>query len=87
MEISKAKRTNNGRVDVLLAPVGVLPFRVGWAILSTASLFGSILLLRRWETAPSYIKTALIMSSPPMFYLLLHRQIDVIILCGLFFAG
>lgn len=69
---------------LLLAPSGLLPIRLGWAILSAATLIAGVALLRRWEPGSGIIKPVLVLLSPPMIYLLLHGQIDMIIISAVF---
>jgi hypothetical protein len=71
-------------VAVLLIPLALLPHRVGLAVLSTLTLFVSLLLLHRWLPKPGYIKPILMLLSPPIFYILIHGQIDTLILLGIF---
>jgi hypothetical protein len=65
---------------VLFAPLGGLPFRLGWAILSVVSLVGVAAVVRRW--GGSLIATILVLLSPAMIYTLLHGQIDGLVLSG-----
>jgi hypothetical protein len=71
-------------VAVLLLPLAVLPQRVGSAVLSTLTLFVSLLLLRRWLPRPGLVKPFLMLLSPPIFYIIIHGQIDALILLGIF---
>ncbi len=62
---------------VLTAP---FPAQVGWAVISLGTLTIALLLLHRWDPVPGLIKPILVMLSPPMLYILLHGQIDVLII-------
>ena len=64
-------------------PILLLPYPWGWAAGCTATLFVGILVLRRWLPAPGIWKVGLLLLSPPMCYILLHGQIDVLLLGGL----
>lgn len=66
-------------VAVAVIPFTVLPPKFGWAVLSAATFVVALLVLRRWNPAPGWLKMAAILSSPPMFYILLHGQIDMIV--------
>ena len=63
---------------VLLVPLGVLPFRWGWSVLTVTSLVLVALLARRYKAGG--FKLALVLLSPPMIYMLLHGQIDALVL-------
>ena len=65
---------------VLIAPFTLLPSRLGWSILSALTLILTILVVRRWEKG--LLKPVLALVSPPMFYILLHGQVDAIVLAG-----
>lgn len=67
---------------LLLTPTAPFAPRIGWGIVSAASLVIALALLRRWLPHPGYIKPVLVMSSPAMLYMLLHGQIDLLILAG-----
>lgn len=70
-------------VIIVGLPILLLPYPWGWAVGCTATLFVGILLLRRWLPAPGIWKVGLLLLSPPMIYILLHGQIDVLLLGGL----
>ncbi|NMB88262.1 MAG: DUF2029 domain-containing protein [Chloroflexi bacterium] len=63
---------------VLFAPLALLPFRWGWAFLSTASILIVFLLCKRWNLGA--VKLVAILCSPPMLYTLLHGNIDALVL-------
>lgn len=67
---------------VLLTPTAPFAARIGWGIVSAASLVIALALLRRWLDHPGYIKPVLVLLSPAMLYMLLHGQIDLLILAG-----
>lgn len=71
-------------VLIVLLPFLLLPHQLGWAIGCTATMFLSVLLLRRWLPAPGLLKIGLLLLSPPTLYILLHGQMDVIVLAGVF---
>lgn len=54
------------------------------AVLSTVTLIVSLLLLRRWQPDTGLIKPFLVLISPPVLYILIHGQIDALILGGIF---
>jgi len=69
--------------DVLVVlPLGLLPFRVGWGVLSALSMVIIFLVMRRWKTSP--FKLLLVLLSPPTFYILLHGTIDAFVLSFMF---
>jgi hypothetical protein len=68
-------------VAVLLIPLSLLPFRWGWAVLSIASLGLLVVLCRRWQFG--IWKTVLVVLSPASFYLILHGEIDALLLAGI----
>ena len=69
--------------DVLVVlPLGLLPFRVGWAVLSALSIVIIFLIMRRWKTSP--FKLILVLLSPPTFYILLHGTVDAFVLSFMF---
>jgi hypothetical protein len=68
---------------IVLLPVLLLPHAWSWAIGSTLTLFLGVMLLRRWLPQPGIIRVALLLLSPPMLYILLHGQVEVIVLAGL----
>ena len=63
-----------------IVPVTVLPPKFGWALLSAATLAIALLLLRRWAASPGIVRMVAVLASPPMMYILLHGQIDVVII-------
>ncbi len=69
-----------------LIPLAVLPVRLGWAILSAVSVVGAIALLERWGSGTPQ-RVALLILSPPLLYTIMYGQVDVWILCGLFFGA
>jgi hypothetical protein len=68
-------------VAVLLAPLTLLPFRWGWAALSIATLMVTLIIVKRWHSG--WVKPILALLSPPLFYILLHGQIDALVLAGI----
>jgi hypothetical protein len=67
---------------VLLIPLSLLPPRWGWGLLAASTLLACVFLVFRY--APGKLKLILFLLSPSLFYILLHGQIDVLILAGLF---
>ena len=65
---------------VLIAPITILPSRLGRGMLSALTLILTILVVRRWDEG--LLKPVLALLSPPMFYILLHGQVDAIVLAG-----
>jgi hypothetical protein len=68
-------------VAVLLIPLSLLPHKWGWAILSVASFLLLSVLARRYSF--DRWKMIFLLSSPATVYLVLHGEIDVIVLSGL----
>lgn len=62
-----------------LIPATILPQKLGWAILCAATLGVGLLVLRRWAASPGLVRVLAVLFSPPMFYILLHGQIDLLI--------
>jgi hypothetical protein len=65
---------------VLLAPLSLLPMRWGWAALSALSLALALAIARRWRTGP--VRLALVLLSPAMLYIVMHGQVDALVLGG-----
>lgn len=65
-------------VAVVLLPLGVLPHNWGRALLSALTFMVLVLVGRRYQLR--VVKQALVLLSPPMFYILLHGQIDALVL-------
>src|SRR5690606_16539584 len=80
--ITHAYYSNPPWLATLLIPLGLLPFKLGWAILCAASLGAALLLLRRWQPQAGLVKPLLILLSPPMVYILMHGQIDALVISG-----
>lgn len=72
-------------VAVLLLPLAVLPERWGWAALNSLNLIALIFLARRWTSG--LVKPVLVLASPATFYILLHGQIEPLVLLALFLPG
>jgi len=66
---------------VLLSPFTLLSFRWSWAVLCVVSLGLTAALARRWQIG--LIRLGLTVLSPAMVYILLHGQVDALILGGL----
>ncbi len=67
-------------VAVVLLPLGLLPAKLGWAILSCLTLLALFFLARRFHLPP--LKLGLLVLSPPVIYTLIHGQIDVLVLAA-----
>jgi hypothetical protein len=65
---------------VLFAALSFLPLRLGWALLSAATLALTVLVARRWSSG--LVRPLLVCFSPPLFYTLLHGQVDALVLAG-----
>jgi hypothetical protein len=63
-----------------LLPLGLLPAKLGWSILSIFTLLCLLLLARHFKLSP--IKLSLLVLSPPVIYTILHGQIDVLVLAA-----
>jgi hypothetical protein len=66
---------------VVIAPLSLLPIRWGWAALCCISLCVTLVLARRWQTG--LVRPILAMVSPAMAYIILHGQVDALLLAGL----
>lgn len=77
-KITFAYYSNPPWVSLALIPVSVLPLRLGWAVICTANLAALVLVGWRWKLG--LLKIILGLASPPMLYILLHGQIDMLIL-------
>ncbi|MBZ0315073.1 MAG: hypothetical protein K8L91_01550 [Anaerolineae bacterium] len=69
-------------VAALLAPLAWLPLQVSFALSTVLTLLASMRLIHLWCEDDRLFKATLTMLSPPMFYILLHGQIDVLVLAG-----
>lgn len=78
--VTHAYYSNPPWLAVLCIPLALLPFRLGWAALAAATFGVALLLLKRWNRQTNLIKPVLVLLSPPMFYTIMHGQIDVLIL-------
>jgi hypothetical protein len=79
--VTHAYYSNPPWLAVLLIPLSLLPFQWGWSILCVTSLVLIVLLCRSWQIGPW--KTVLVLMSPATFYLLLHGEIDALVIAGL----
>lgn len=71
---------NPPHLAMLLIPVAYLPYSL--ALLQATSLTLTLALLMRWCPEDALLKFILTLFSPPMLYILLHGEIDVLILGG-----
>jgi hypothetical protein len=71
-------------VALALVPLAILTEQIGWAMICALTLVAALLVLRHWspDNAPGLIKPVLVLSSPAMFYILMHGQIDALIIAG-----
>ncbi len=68
---------------LLLAAVSPLPRKLGWAMLCASSLMATLALLRAWTGGKAgIIKPLCVLLSPSMLYVLLHGQIDALVIAG-----
>jgi hypothetical protein len=76
--------SNPAWLAVALIPLAILPEHIGWALLCALTLGAAILVLRHWssDSAPGLVKPVLVLTSPAMFYTLMHGEIDVLIIAG-----
>ncbi len=68
-------------VAALFLPLGILPFRWGWAIVAVSSFIFLIFLSRRWGL--DLWRLVFVLASPASFYIVLHGEIDVWVLAGI----
>lgn len=80
--ITHAYYSNPPWLAAFLVPLGILPFKLGWALICAASLGAALLLLHRWQPRAGMVKPILVLLSPPMIYILMHGQIDVLVISG-----
>lgn len=69
-------------VFIALLPILLLPHGWSWGIGCALTLLLGVAILRRWLPQPGTVKVVLLLLSPPMLYILLHGQMDVLILAG-----
>jgi hypothetical protein len=67
-------------VAIAFIPLSLLPLRLGWSFICLLSMLAVLILAKRWGL--SLVKTALSLASPSMAYIILHGQIDSLILAG-----
>jgi hypothetical protein len=66
---------------VAILPFSLLPLRWGWAVLSSVGLVIIMLLAKHYHM--SGMKLVMMVLSPPIFYTILHGQVDLLVLSGL----
>jgi len=81
MPVTFAFYSNPPWVALAFVPLSFLPFRLGWALVCTGSFLAALAVAYRWRL--SLLKTVLVLLSPSMLYILLHGQIDLLLLAGL----
>jgi hypothetical protein len=67
---------------LLLSPVGLLPERLGWAVMNALNGLAIVLLSRRYHLSVAHL--ALLLISPPFLYNLIQGQTDAVILLAVF---
>ncbi|WP_119070347.1 glycosyltransferase 87 family protein [Aggregatilinea lenta] len=78
-KITHAYYSNPPWLAVILAPLTLLPQKLGYAVLSAATMVASLALLHHWTHGHSgLIKPVLVLLSPAAFYTLMHGQIDAL---------
>ncbi len=80
--VTNSYYSNPPWVAALLLPLAVFPVKWGWAALSSLNLIALLFLTRRWNHG--LVKPLLVLTSPAAFYILLHGQIEPLILALLF---
>lgn len=75
---------NPPHLAALLVPVGWLPALIHLALIRAVSITLALMLLQRWCDGDVLAKFTLTFLSPPMIYILLHGEIDVVMLAGVF---
>lgn len=83
-KITHAYYSNPPWLAAFLLPLAALPLRVGWALVAAGTLGASALLLTRWEPGAHVVKMAALMLSPAMMYTVMHGQVDMLVLAGVF---
>ena len=83
-KVTFAYYSNPPWLALTLLPLSLLPLRWGWAALCVLSMLAVLVVSRRWNL--SLLKTALALASPSMTYILLHGQIDSLIIAGIWFS-
>lgn len=68
-------------VPILFVPFSLLPFQWGWGLLSVSSLVIIVFLAKKFDLG--LVKLSIVLLSPPVFYILLHGQIDALVLGAL----
>jgi hypothetical protein len=66
---------------VLLSPFGLLSLELSRAVFSVMTLVLALILAIRLQLGP--VKLVFVLLSPPMIYILLHGQVDILVLAGL----
>lgn len=72
-------------VAAALIPLALLPERLGWALISCVTLGAITAVAMHWQVGR--LKLALILTCPATIYLLLHGQLDAILLATVFLPG
>ncbi len=68
-----------------LIPLAILPERLGWALICTATLGLTIALLDRWnKTKPGRLAVLLALVSPPVVQIVIHGQVDALVVAAVF---
>ena len=77
-----SKYLNPPWLAIFIMPVVLFPIRLAWAIVAVVSLIIAMSITNRWGGGRLKMITTLL--SPPVFYILLHGQIDLLIAGGVF---
>lgn len=73
---------NPPHMAALVTPLTLLPSRLVYAGVLALTLTLTMPLVARWCPTDTVLKTLAVIFSPPMFYILLHGQIDILVLAG-----
>ncbi len=61
-------------------PLALVSEKFGWAVICAGTLMAILAVLRRWNPDTGIIKPVLALLSPPTMYIMLHGQIDALVL-------
>ena len=72
-------------IAILLLPFAFISQHLGWAIITAATLVITLALLWRWSgQSPNLTKPLLAIISPPIVQVIIHGQIDALIIASVF---
>ncbi len=69
-------------LNLVLLPFAIFPFRFGAGMLSAATMIAILGLCHRYKLG--IFKTTLVLGSPVVYYIVLHGQVDALVLAGIF---